>query len=391
MPRRSLQAYYAFTVLSSLRFTDGLWILYLLHCHWTLWQVGLAESGFHLVSFLSDLPTGIFADTVGPRRSLAAGLAIGAATTVSTFLTAPHHIIWAMVSISLGSLGWTFIGGADQALLFHIGQEACEDSYQRLYGRTVAMALLSTAAGVAAGGWLAATVGWAIPYVLTAVFKLLALASVIKLPPGPSLPPKGQPAGRHTPVLALRQALASPRLVLLIAFGSVVGITATINNLYAQSTLTVEGGRLAAVSAVIAASYLTEAAGAWLSSRSRLGSPSFRLRLATAALGAGILATGTVPFWAASPSFLLSSQADGYMEPLYESALNAKIPDALRATLLSLPGTGFSLGMMILFPVAGWALSHHRRGLVYCILAAATLAMALSFPGGTDRADREVE
>lgn len=134
MPHRSLQAYYAFTVLSSLRLSDGLWILYRLHCQWTLWQVGLAESGL-------DLPTGIFADTVDPRRSLMAGLAIGAAATISTFLTAPHHIIWAMVSISLGSLGWTFIGGADQALLFHIGQEACEVSYPRLNGRTVAMAL----------------------------------------------------------------------------------------------------------------------------------------------------------------------------------------------------------------------------------------------------------
>lgn len=380
MPHRSLQAYYAFTVLSSLRLTDGLWILYLLHCHWTLWQVGLAESGFHLVSFLSDLPTGIFADTVGPRRSLIAGLAIGAAATVSTFLTAPHHIIWAMVSISLGSLGWTFIGGADQALLFHIGQEASEVSYPRLYGRTVAMALLSNAAAVAAGGWLAASVGWDIPYVLTAAFKLLALASVLKLPPGPSLPTRAQPAQHHTPFPALRQALARPPLVLLIAFGSVVGITATINSLYAQSTLTVEGGSLAAVSAVIAASYLTQAAGAWLSTRSRWESASPRVRLATAALGAGILATGTVPFWAASPSFLLSCQADGYMEPLYESALNDQIPGALRATLLSLPGTGFSLGMIIFFPVAGWALSHHHRAVVYWVLAAATLAMALAFP-----------
>lgn len=103
--------YYVYTGLWSFNATSGLWILYLLHCHWTLFEVGLAESGFHIVSFLANVPTGAVTDRFGRRTSIAAGLGIGSVMPLATFLLAPVSVPWGILSISLGALSWTFIGG----------------------------------------------------------------------------------------------------------------------------------------------------------------------------------------------------------------------------------------------------------------------------------------
>jgi len=123
---RTLQAFYAFVAFRWLRLTGALWVLYLLHVGWSLWQVGIAEAAFHAVSFAAGVPTGIFADRAGRRRSLLLGLlALGT------------------LAIGFGALGSSFIGGADQALLHDLSRGLPEGSqaFARLYGRMDAISL----------------------------------------------------------------------------------------------------------------------------------------------------------------------------------------------------------------------------------------------------------
>jgi MFS family permease len=230
---RALRAFYIFVGLRWFRLTGALWILYLLHVGWTLWQVGVAEALYHAASFLSDIPTGAFADRVGRRVSVAMGLLLAAVMDVALFLVAPGHVFLGSLVMGATSLSWTFIGGADAALLHSLAEMLPEGAagYARLYGRMDALGLISGALAAVLGGWLAVSSGWLWPYAGEAVAMMLAIPFVLSLPhvsrPGARSP--GHPRVLVRQVIdTIRVVKERPGLLALVLFGAVLGVVATV-------------------------------------------------------------------------------------------------------------------------------------------------------------------
>lgn len=70
--RRQIRRIYAITALSSLQFAGACWAALLAARGFSLTQIGLAETVFHLTSFLFEVPSGVVADVFGRRRSMIA-------------------------------------------------------------------------------------------------------------------------------------------------------------------------------------------------------------------------------------------------------------------------------------------------------------------------------
>ncbi len=377
-----LQAFYTFIALRWLRLTGALWILYLLHVGWTLWQVGIAEAAFHAVSFLTAVPTGIFADRVGRRRSLLLGLLIGVLAPPLEYLLAPHGWVAGACALGFSALGWSFIGGADQALLHDLSRRLPEGSraFARLYGRMDAIALLSSALSAPLGGWLAFTLGWRYAYFGQAFLTLLAILPVLTLPVGEG---ERAPATVHVPaeVPGLRQAWATvrktPGLLGLVLFGALLGIAATSNHLYGQSTLVAKGLTVFGATAVIGGASLLAALASALTHRLNLKRAGPAMRRGALALAVLIAAVGSASGILAPVSYALSDGVDGGIDVLYATELNRAAPEALRATIVSVPDALFSLGMIVLFPLEGWAMGRFGLPPLYLVLA---LMLALATP-----------
>lgn len=385
MPRsRSLRAFYTFVFFWAFNPTRGLWILYLLHCRWSLLQVGFAEAGFHVVSFLSEVPTGIYADHRGRRKSLGVGLITQIVTTAATLVAAPKSVFLGCVSISFSALAWAFISGADQALLFDIvSQELRETSFGRVYGSVLALNLAVGASSTALGGWLATRCGWTLPYAITVGSALCGLVPIYFLP--------GVKVREGVPLrtgmaeslgIALRTAREIPGLRLWIGFGAGLATLVTINNLYAQSTLVLKGATLETTSLLVAFSGIATALGSWLGGHLGGRRPVRLLSAGTAWLAMAVAAVGVLPLPESGVGYLTAAGIDGALDPVYQSALNQVAPEAQRATILSLPGAGFSLGMIVLFPLAGWGMSAHHLKLVYGLLGMGLLFVALGLMRG---------
>ncbi len=383
---RTLQAFYAFVALRWLRLTGALWILYLLHVGWSLWQVGIAEAAFHAVSFAASVPTGIFADRVGRHRSLLLGLLIGAVAPPMEYLLAPHGVALGALAIGFGALGWSFIDGADQALLHDLSRGLPEGSraFARLYGRMDAISLLSGAAAAPLGGWLVLSYGWIYPYACQAALTLLAIAPLLMLPAGPArLSGPGQPGGsgperRATSLrLAYAELRSTPGLLGLVLFGASLGVVATSNHLYAQSSLVAKGETVLAATAVIGLSSLLAALSSALAHRLPARRPASLLRAGSLALAILIAAVGPARGPAAPLAYAGSDAVEGGVDVLYAAELHRTVPDALRATMVSVPQALFSLGMIAIFPLAGWAMGSLGVSRVYpalgLLLAFATL------------------
>jgi MFS family permease len=384
--QRQLTAFYAFIALRWLRLTGALWILYLLHVGWSLWQVGIAEAAFHIVSFLTAIPTGIYADRVGRRRSLELGLLVGTITPLLEFWLAPHGLFPGAIAIGCGALGWSFIGGADQALLHDLSRLQADGvrSFARLYGRMDAISLLAGAIAAPLGGYLAVTFGWAYPFIGQACLTAAACLPVLLLPRGdvqPQHPENAADQVRVTATPRLRTALGTlhgrPEILSLVLFGAVLGIVATSNHLYIQATLTAKGESVLLATVVIGLSSLLAAAASAAAHRLahvrsgsslRLGATAFSLLLAALGFARGILA----PL-----AYAAAASIEGGADVLYVTELNRVVPEGLRATLASAPDFLFSLGMIVVFPFEGWAMGRFGFGAVYTGLCLLLLAAVL--------------
>lgn len=384
-PARALRAFYIFVGLRWFRLTGALWILFLLHVGWTLWQVGVAEALYHAVSFLSDIPTGAFADRIGRRVSVATGLALAAFMDLALFLLAPGHVLLGSLVMGATSLSWTFIGGADAALLHSLSEMLPEGSagYARLYGRMDALGLISGALAAALGGWLAVSSGWLWPYAGEAVAMALAIPFVLSLPKVSR--PRARPTG-HARFLVrqvidtIRVVKERPGLLALVLFGAVLGVVATSNHLYAQSTLAAKGLGIFGATAIIGGADLLSAAAS-------AGSYRFRGRLRALAVMAIVLAlsvsgVGTLPSLLAVAAYAVTAVGSGATDVLLVTELNEWAPEKYRAGVLSIPSSLFSLGMIVAFPLEGWLMPRTGLGPVYAGLGLLLmLSLAAAFRG----------
>jgi hypothetical protein len=68
-PGVDLRRFYLFQVINDFSFTAGIWIIFLQGRGFSLGEIGLAESFFHLAPVTLELPSGSFADVLGsPAR-----------------------------------------------------------------------------------------------------------------------------------------------------------------------------------------------------------------------------------------------------------------------------------------------------------------------------------
>ena len=76
--KKQLGALYASTFLSGLRLTDAVWVALLAARGFALWEIGLAEAVYHIISLVFEVPSGMAADLLGRRRTYLLGKGLDA-------------------------------------------------------------------------------------------------------------------------------------------------------------------------------------------------------------------------------------------------------------------------------------------------------------------------
>ncbi len=366
MPRWG-RAFSAFAVLSNLDTDNAIWLIYLAMRGYSPFAIGLFEMLFHVAKFFTEMPTGIFADLVGRRASLVAACVCGAVS--AALLLDPTPL---MVSLSfIGSgVSWAFKGGAQEAVVWtlasasagHDEAGAVARRYSRLYSRFLVLTLIAAALGAGVSGFL---LRWnpALPFIVRAVGVALAIAPLLLMP---ALRP-AQPddlAERLHPLAHLRAGLAaawhSPILLGLLLLSALEGTVFTTSNYYTQLYFHGLGYSAAAIGVIFAVGsvldFLYTGAAPRLIGR-------IRRRWLIPGLVAGVtlgllLMSGAQPVVGLIGFLLVFRACDAMFVPAISTAINARAPEAQRATVLSLETGLFSAEMIALFPLFGLGLSH---------------------------------
>lgn len=353
-----------YTGVSHLWLDGALWMVYLRSQGLPFWEIGLFEALLHLVSVVFDIPAGIFGDRVGWKWSLLVGAACGVLYAVA--MLHAQRALWLFTAAAARGLQSTFTSGCDASIVYQSAVTAGEEEgYLRISGRLYAVALLALGIASAAGG-MVASVSWTDLYAVMGVTNALAALCVL-LVHEPTHTVRGialeQEGGqRVSPWQIVREAVAfasesRPFMGWIVCSAVLGGFVATLN-FYGQSLLRDAGFSLVAIGIL----YGTQALlGAYASTRAQHMERRFgeNRTMAFAGVGAsvGLLLFCWLPGIFSGLGYLLDNSASDLMTPIISRGLNRIVPQHARATLLSAESTGFSLVMIIGFPLLGWFVS----------------------------------
>ena len=391
MSARIIRSYLTITFLFNLAMSLiwGIDTLFKMGAGLDIMQVLLTNSAFTLGSMVFEIPTGVVADTVGRRVSLLLCL-------VTLFVTTLLYVaiawrgwgFWAFmwVSVFLG-LGYTFYTGAvDAWLVDALRATGYAEPLEPVFARGQMAFGVGMLVGTISGGFLG-QIHLSIPYLVRAaiVVPLFALAWF-------RMPELG-----YTPrALELRRVPAEMRRVFVegmeyglrhpvvrpVMLASLVSMSFMIFGFYSwqryfldllgKNLVWVDGviSSLVGVS-LIAGNALVAALSRAVPTRAGLLALSVAIQAATA-VACGLLSD----FYVVVSLYLVYGIAVGIALPVKQAYLNAHIPSAQRATILSLDSMFANVGGVVGQSGWGWLARVRSIGEAWAY-SGATLLLAL--------------
>lgn len=359
--KKQLACIYTSDFFSGLRITDAVWVALLAARGFSLWEIGLAESVFHVVSLLCEVPSGMAADLLGRKKTLVSG---GVCMVLQSLLMAfASDLFTICFAMGLNALAMTMFSGTTTALLYDsLKTEGREDEYIQVSANSSQISMLANAIGSLAS-LLKRFLGFAGFYLLSAAFEGVSTAA-LALMEEPIVTKAQASRGKQT-LRALpgqftklaRNSLSilrtTPLAAKLIVSSAVVSVPSYLTKMFLQQRLIELGWPTELLFLPLLLGGLACVAGTEIGRRVRCRSMR-RLYSACALLcGVGTLLVGAAPAWGGILGMML---VQGVLEVylLHESQkLNDAIPSDQRATLISVDSMAYSLLMIPASPLVG--------------------------------------
>lgn len=338
---RNIRLYPWFQVFQNLIFWMPVFFLFFIS-RFDVSTVLVLEAIYYAVVVIAEVPSGYFSDRLGRRITLL-GSALCWVLACLLFCVA-DSFLWFALAQGLIAAGMALRSGSDSALLFEslkaVGEQSKITEHE---ARAQTWSLLALALAAVVGG-LSASVSLQIPYLLTALAALLAMAIAWRF-----VEPSGAVNAAIPVGVSMRLVLATrgdPVLMWALAFS--VALTVLIHIPYEmlqpyvgfviESTLPhavdhatpLLSGVLLAVTMAVGAfgSVLAlRLAGCW--------GVGGALMLAVVIISLIIFAMALAVHWLILPLVLMRSLSAAIARPLLNGVLHQRLPDAIRATYLS--------------------------------------------------------
>lgn len=351
MTRRRYQ-YVAYRLFSNTAFFVPILVLHIER------KIGSPTLAFALIGiygvsvFATEIPTGLIADSFGLRSALVVGSLLSA-IAACLLGTATSFGAFAIGQIALAT-ALSLQSGADSAYLFALFPD--NKLYESLEGSSTSAKYVGLFISSVAGSVLY-VLDPRLPFVLSALASLLAVACLVKLPVANSVARVDKGRFKVTFRQAAAQLQSSHSLLLLLFFAAFS--LAALSSIYWSYQFYLEsiGVRPELFGTIFAMAFLASSVGAAVAKKVN---QTFGYRKTFAALG---ILTGTVAvlmgfvrsgFGAFFP--IITQSISGYMSPTLRILIQQESQPRTRATLLSIEsmlhrifmsGTVFGMGYLI--------------------------------------------
>lgn len=359
--KQQLGCVYMSNFFSGLRITDAVWVALLAARGFSLWEIGLAESVFHVVSLLCEVPSGMAADLLGRKKALVFGGAL--AVTYNLLMAFAPNLFAICFAMALNALYNTMFSGTFTALIYDsLKLEGREDEYIQISANSSQISMLANAVGSLAS-LLKRFLGFAGFYLLSAAFEgISTLACLFMKEP---IVTEAQ-ANRQNQTLrdlpgqfaqlvkdSLQILRTSPLAVKLIASSAVISVPSYLTKMFLQQRLVELGWPTEMLFLPLLLGGVSCVLGTEIGRRVRFRSMRRFYAVCSLLCGASTLLVGVAPAWGGIFGMMLvQSVLEVYL--LHESQkLNDAIPSDQRATIISVDSMAYSLLMIPASPLVG--------------------------------------
>lgn len=369
--KQQIRRIYGISALEALHIAGASWVALLAARGFSVFEIGILESIFHVVSMCFEIPSGAVADAFGRKRTMVASEVLMILSILGMLCS---DTFWSVAAaIGIRALSYNMASGTREALAYDtLKENGQEQEYDRFASMEMVIYRLGSATAVFCAG-LALILGYRRAYLLDLGMRSVCLLLTLGLRE-PKLKEKEERNGnakqdaeregevskssesvseklKNCVVESLRFLRSHPETIGIIALNSLIGAVATLLLFFLQARLPVYGLKTGLLGPALFFMSVGAACGAKaITFFRKKGYKSIAVISICGVLAAfGILYTKQ-PYLICLGGFL-AAFSDDFLEVRTDVLLNEKIPSAQRATLISVCSFAFSVVMIFLSPL----------------------------------------
>ncbi len=356
--RQNIRLNYAYTALIYAQLDKGVWMLFLSFRGLGLVEIGLVESAYQLAMLVFGVPAGAIADLIGRKVCLV--LSVVAKIAGYTLILSSHGTVGFAAGFVLGAISTVLYQGASESLTYDSCKIAgLQGSYKKIYGNILALAFVSAAIGLAAGGLIASfSYEWVYYASIAVLLCALVPAALFTETRGVADSADGAVGKRRPSVTALfsktvRLIADNPLILYLLILSASITVVDMTIYMYCQKYF--EGMSIPLY--LIGIIFCVDSVCAAIGARYAYALERFRNRDVILLIPAVIVAMYILLALINGPIVVLmlwiaTVFVVGFW-PILSDLINTRVPTENRATVLSVKSQLSSMGVAIVFPVAG--------------------------------------
>lgn len=359
--KKQLSKLYTSSVLGSLSLT-GAWIAILSARGYSLVQIGIVETVFHMTSLIFEIPSGVFADVFGRKKMLIVSTIMRMTGNVIMILS--NNLFMVCMSISFIALSYNFSSGSDEALAYDSLKLARMESQFEKYesNKLIIYRICSGISTLCAG--FAITIGHKIAYgtdLITGVVQIMVLLSLYEIYAGSVINDEKNKIGRKL-LICFQESLAflkdASKAMGFMFCNSFVGAVDILLLFFLQAKLPEKG----LSKWWLGLALLFMEMGGIVGSRLILKMPKIRFKwlfaMSTLFVLTGLLAEHSSICQVMILGGFIAAVGDDALQVRTDALLQNMFPSQQRATLTSVESFCFSVIMIVLSPLAGFVFTY---------------------------------
>ncbi|MBQ8297072.1 MAG: MFS transporter [Ruminococcus sp.] len=359
--KKQLSKLYTSSVLSNLSLT-GAWVAILAARGYSLVEIGIAETVFHITCLIFEIPSGVLADVFGRKKMLIVSTIMRMIGNVIMILSS--NLFMVCMSIAFMALSYNFSSGSGDALAYDSLKLAkMESEFERYESNQLIIYRLCSGISTLCAGF-ALTIGHRIAYstdLVTGVIQILILFSLREVYSVNSQNNKETSLGRKL-IMCFRESFVFIKKVRkaigLMLCNSFVGAVDILLLFFLQAKLPEKGIPEWGLGLAL----LFMEMGGIVGSKLILKLPSLHFKwvfmLSASLVLMGFLAEHSPLYWVMALGGFFAAAGDDALQVRTNALLQNMFPSEQRATLTSVESFSFSVIMIVLSPLAGFVFTY---------------------------------
>lgn len=358
---KQIRSLYLLGVFSKLSLT-GAWVAILAARGYSLIEIGIAETVFHIASLLFEIPSGVLADVFGRKNMLIVSAIMRMVGNIIMVFSCNFFMI--CISLAFDALSYNFMSGSDDALAYDSLKMASKETYYEKYvsNQMIIYRICSAIATLSAG--FALLIGYKLSYginIIIAIVQLGILTTISEVRIN-----KEVENTKRSIIGIIRKEIIdcfvmsisflknAKKAVLLMVCNSLVGAFDVLLLFFLQAKLKDAGMQNWKLGIGL---FFMEMGGI-LGAKVILKCKNMRYRnifiIATTLVLSGVLVEHSGKWFIMIIGGFIAALSDDALQIRTNALLQDMFPSEQRATLISIDSFIFSMLMIVLSPLAGW-------------------------------------